>query len=169
MVRNIPQTQDLLGAAPPPPRYRLHHPPTKTFHRHPRAAHGTWILPRMPGTPALGQIPIQELQLPSAPPPQTPKHLLLSCPEYRAHRTELRHELKLHRNRRLNLETILYTPSGTKALSTLISATKIATAEWANTKLSKTPAEEDTPASLTTGWGTLLEDGDEHEAIHNDL
>jgi ribonuclease HI len=102
-------------------------------------------------------------------PPQTPKHLLLSCPEYHAQRIELRHELKLHRNRRLNLETILHTPSGTKALSTLISATKIATAKWANTKLSKTPTEEDTPASLTTGWGTLMEDEDEHSAVHTNM
>jgi hypothetical protein len=82
---------------------------------------------------------------------------------------ELRHELKLHRHSRLNLETILYTPSGTKALSTFISATKIATAEWANTKLSKNPAEVNTPTSLTTGWGTLLEDGDEHDAIHTNM
>jgi hypothetical protein len=102
-------------------------------------------------------------------PPQMPKHLLLSCPEYHTHRTELRHELKLHRHSRLNLETILYTPSGTKALSTFISATKIATAEWANTKLSKNPAEVNTPTSLTTGWGTLLEDGDEHDAVYTNM
>jgi hypothetical protein len=63
------------------------------------------------------------------------------------------------------LHTILYTLSGTKALSTLISATNIVTAEWANTKVCKTPAEEDTPASLTTGWGILIEDEDEHNTI----
>jgi hypothetical protein len=62
-------------------------------------------------------------------PPQTPTHLLLSCPEYHIHRTELCHEPKLHRHSRLNLETILYTPSGTKALLTFISATKIVTAK----------------------------------------
>jgi hypothetical protein len=98
-----------------------------------------------------------------------PKHLLLSCAEYYTHRTELCHELKLYRHSQLNLETILYTPSGTKALSTFISATKIATAEWANTKLSENPAEVNTPTSLTTGWGTLLEDGDEHNAIHTNM
>jgi ribonuclease HI len=89
-------------------------------------------------------------------PPQTPKHLLLSCPEFHSHRTTLWQDLKLHRNARLNLHTILHTPSGTEALSTLISATKVATAEWAYSRLSKTRAAGETPVSLTTGWGTLL-------------
>jgi hypothetical protein len=43
------------------------------------------------------------------------------------------------------------------------------TAEWANTKLSKNPAEVITPTSLTTGWGTLLEDGDEHDTVYTNM
>jgi ribonuclease HI len=100
-------------------------------------------------------------------PPQTPKHLLLACPEHREHRTALRRDLKLHCHSRLNLDTILYTSAGTKALSTFLSATKVATAEWAHTKLSRHPAERDIPVSLTTGCGTLLEHGDEH-GVHEE-
>jgi hypothetical protein len=40
------------------------------------------------------------------------------------------------------------TPTGTKALSDFISATKIATAAWARTRLSMIPAAEDNPALL---------------------
>jgi hypothetical protein len=71
-------------------------------------------------------------------PPQTPRHLLLSCPDYRSSRATLRQDLKLHRNAGLNMDIILYTTSGIKALSTFLSATKIATAEWAYTRLSLT-------------------------------
>jgi hypothetical protein len=69
-------------------------------------------------------------------PPQTPKHLLLSCPEFRTSHEVLRQDLKLHRNTRLNMNIILYNPPGIKALSTFLSATKVATAEWAHARLS---------------------------------
>jgi hypothetical protein len=95
-------------------------------------------------------------------PPQTLKHLLLACPEHHEHCTALQWDLKLHRHSQFNLDTILYTSAGTKALCTFISATKVATAEWAHMKLSRHPAERDIPISLMTGWGTLLEHGDEH-------
>jgi hypothetical protein len=101
-------------------------------------------------------------------PPQTPKHLLLSCPEFRDQRITLRRDLKLHRNARLNILTILHTPSCTKALSDFISATKIATAEWARTRISMIPAAEDNPALLMIGWGTLLENHEEHEDEQGD-
>jgi hypothetical protein len=70
--------------------------------------------------------------------------------------------MKLHRHSQLNLDTILYTSAGTKARSTFISPTKVTTAKWAHTKLSRHPTERDIPISLMTGWGTLLEHGDEH-------
>jgi ribonuclease HI len=101
-------------------------------------------------------------------PPQMPKHLLLSCPDFRDQRMTLRWDLKLHRNAHLNVLTVLHTPAGTKALSEFISATKIATAEWARTRLSMIPAAEDNPASLTIGWGTLLENREEHEDEQGD-
>lgn len=50
----------------------------------------------------------------------------------------------------------------------MISETKVATAEWAHTKLSTLPAKEDTPITLTTGWGTLLDLADEHANTQND-
>jgi hypothetical protein len=49
----------------------------------------------------------------------------------------------------------------------MISETKIATAEWAHARLSKLPAEEDTSATLTTDWGTLLDLTDEHAVTSN--
>jgi hypothetical protein len=101
-------------------------------------------------------------------PPQTPKHLLLSCPDFHDQRMTLRQDLKLHRNARLNVLTILHTPVGTKALCNFISATKIATAEWACTRLSMIPTAEDNPTSLTIGWGTLLENREEHEDQQGD-
>jgi ribonuclease HI len=101
-------------------------------------------------------------------PTQTPKHLLLSCPDFRYQRMTLRWYLKLHRNARLNVLTILHTPTGTKALSDFISATKIATAERACTRLSMIPTAEDNPASLTISWGTLLENREEHEDEQGD-
>jgi ribonuclease HI len=101
-------------------------------------------------------------------PPQTPKHLLLSCPEFRDQRITLRRDLKLHRNACLNVLTILHTPSGTKALSDFISTTKIVTAEWARTRISMIPTAGDNPASLAIGWGTLLENREEHEDEQGD-
>jgi hypothetical protein len=44
----------------------------------------------------------------------------------------------------------------------MISETKIATDEWAHARLRRPPAEEDTPVTLTTDWGTLLDLTDEH-------
>jgi ribonuclease HI len=58
-------------------------------------------------------------------PPQMPKHLLLSCLDFRDQRMTLRWDLKMHRNARLNVITILHTPAGNKALSDFISATKM--------------------------------------------
>jgi ribonuclease HI len=99
-------------------------------------------------------------------PPQTPKHLLLSCPQHRTARETLPWELKLVRLTRPHLSTILHTTTGSKALATFISASKLATAEWAHSKLSNRPTQRDPPLSLTTGWGTLLDDTKEH-ADHN--
>jgi hypothetical protein len=96
-------------------------------------------------------------------PPQIPKHLLLSYTEFRDQRITLRRDLKLHWNAHLNILTILHTPLGTKALSDCISTTKIATAKWACTRISMIPTAEDNPALLTIGWGTLLENHEEHE------
>jgi ribonuclease HI len=101
-------------------------------------------------------------------PPQTPKHLVLSCPDVRDQRMTLRQDLKLDRNARLNVLTILHTPAGTKALSDFISATKIATAKWAHTRISMIPTAQDNPASLTIGWGTLLENREEHDDEQGD-
>jgi ribonuclease HI len=95
-------------------------------------------------------------------PPQTPKHLLLSSPEHRTARETLRRDLKLGRLTRSHLSTILHTTAGSKALATFISASKVATAEWAHSRLSNRPTERDPPLSLTTGWGTLLDDAEEH-------
>jgi hypothetical protein len=90
-------------------------------------------------------------------PPQTLKHLLLSCPTYNAAQTELWSTLKIHHNQHLTLNNILHTAKGVKALATIISATKIVTPEWVRTMLSKYPMEGDTPSLLTTGWGMLLD------------
>jgi hypothetical protein len=57
--------------------------------------------------------------------------------------------------------------NGMKALATMISAMKVATAEWAYTTLSRYPAEGDTPRSLNTGWGTLTDLTEEHDAPPN--
>jgi hypothetical protein len=95
-------------------------------------------------------------------PPQTPKHLILSCPEHRTAQEILRRDLKLGCLTRPHLSTILHTAAGCKALATFISASKVATAEWAHSKLSNCPTERDPPLSLTTGWGTLLDDAEEH-------
>jgi ribonuclease HI len=62
-------------------------------------------------------------------PPQTPKHLLLSCPEYRTTRETLCQDLKLGCLTRPHLSTILHNITGSKALATFISASKVATAE----------------------------------------
>jgi hypothetical protein len=80
----------------------------------------------------------------------------------------LRWDLKLHWNARLNILTILHTPLGTKALSDFISATMIATAKWAYTRISMIPAAADNPALLTIGWGTLIENDEEHEDEQGD-
>jgi ribonuclease HI len=95
-------------------------------------------------------------------PPQTPKHLLLSCPLYQDQRNDLRQTPKLPRHRRLTTQTILHTKAGTDALSTMISATKVTTAEWAHAKLRRTPTEGNTPVTLTYSWRTLLNEDDEH-------
>jgi hypothetical protein len=95
-------------------------------------------------------------------PPQTPKHLLLSCPEHRTTWETLRQDLKLGRLTRPHLSTTLHTTAGSKALATFISASKVATAEWAHSRLSNRPMERDPPLSLTTGRGTLLDDAKEH-------
>jgi hypothetical protein len=59
-------------------------------------------------------------------------------------------------------QTILHTKAGTDALSTMISATKVATTEWAHAKLRRTPTEGNTPITLTYCWGMLLDEDDEH-------
>jgi hypothetical protein len=69
-------------------------------------------------------------------PPQTPKYLLLSCPEFYTSHEALCEDLKLHRNTHLNMNIILYNPPGIKAVSTFLSATKVATAEWVHARLS---------------------------------
>jgi ribonuclease HI len=51
-------------------------------------------------------------------PPQTPKHLLLSCPEHRTARETLRRDLKLGHLTQPHLSTILHTSTGSKALAT---------------------------------------------------
>jgi hypothetical protein len=95
-------------------------------------------------------------------PPQTPKHLLLSCPEHRTAQETLCRDLKLGCLTRQHLPTILHTTAGSKALATFISASKVATAEWAHSRLSNHPTERDPPLLLTTGWGILLDDAEEH-------
>jgi hypothetical protein len=70
--------------------------------------------------------------------------------------------LKLPRHRQLTLPTILHTTTTTKALSAMILETKIVTAEWAYARLRRPPTEEDTPITLTTDWGMLLDLMDEH-------
>jgi ribonuclease HI len=95
-------------------------------------------------------------------PPQAPKHLLLSCPEHRTARETLPRDLKLGCLTRPYLSTILHTTTGSKSLATVISASKVATAEWAYSKLSNRRTERDPPVSLTTGWGTLLDNTEEH-------
>jgi hypothetical protein len=99
-------------------------------------------------------------------PPQTPKHLLLSCLEHRTARETLCQDMKLGRLTRPHLSTILNTTARSKALATFISATKVATAEWPNSRLSNRPMERDPSISLTTAWGILLDDAKEH-ADHN--
>jgi hypothetical protein len=100
-------------------------------------------------------------------PPTDPKHLLLAYLEYCEHHIALLQDLKLHCYSQLNLDTILYTPTRTKALSTFISAMQVVTAKWVYTKLSRHPAERDIPISLMIGLGTLLEHRDKH-GIHED-
>jgi ribonuclease HI len=95
-------------------------------------------------------------------PPQTPKHLLQSCPEYRTARETLRRDLKLGCLTRPHLSTILRSTAGCRALATFISASKVTTTEWAHSKLNNRRTERDPPLSLTTGWGTLLDDAEEH-------
>jgi hypothetical protein len=95
-------------------------------------------------------------------PPQTPKHLLLSCPEYRTAQETLRRHLKLGCLTQQHLPTILHTTTGSKALATFISTSKVATTEWPHSRLSNRPMERDPPLSLTTGWGTLLDNAEEH-------
>jgi hypothetical protein len=95
-------------------------------------------------------------------PPQTPKHLLLSCPEQRTAQETLCQDLKLGCLTHPHLSTILHTTAGSKSLATFISASKVTTAEWAHSRLSNRPMERDPLLSLTTGWGTLLDDAEEH-------
>jgi hypothetical protein len=95
-------------------------------------------------------------------PPQTPEHLLLSCPEYRTARETLCRDLKLGRLTQPYLSTILHTTAGSKALATFISASKVTTTEWAHSRLSNLPMERDPPLSLMTGWGTLLDNAEEY-------
>jgi hypothetical protein len=47
-------------------------------------------------------------------------------------------------------------------LGLTISASKVTTTEWAHSRLSNCPMERDPLLSLTTGWGTLLDDAEEH-------
>jgi hypothetical protein len=99
-------------------------------------------------------------------PPQTPKHLLLSCPEHRTARETLCWDLKLGCLTRQYLSTILHTTARSKALATFISTSKVATAEWVHSRLSNRPMERNPPFSLTTGWGTLLDDVEEYADQH---
>jgi hypothetical protein len=69
------------------------------------------------------------MHLPLVPTPQTPKHILLSCPTYNVARMELRNSLKIYCHQQLTLNTILYINNGVKALATMISAMKVMTAE----------------------------------------
>jgi hypothetical protein len=94
-------------------------------------------------------------------PPQTPKHLLLSCLEHRTTQETLCWDLKLGHLSQQHLSTILHTTAGSKALTTFISASKVTTAEWAYLRLGNRPTERDPLLSLTTGWGTLLDDAEE--------
>jgi ribonuclease HI len=111
--------------------------------------------------PPTAQYPSRSCSCPLHP-PETPKHLILSCPHFTTQYTKLRRMLKLPRHRQLTLPTILHTTAGTKALSAMISETKIATAKWVHARLRRLPAEEDTPITLTTDWRTLLDLTDEH-------
>jgi hypothetical protein len=45
---------------------------------------------------------------------------------------------------------------------TFIPASKVATTEWAHSRLSNRPTERDPLLSLTTGWGTLSDNAEEH-------
>jgi hypothetical protein len=98
-------------------------------------------------------------------PPQTLKHLLLSYHTYNVAWTELRSILKIHHNQCLTLNNILHATNGVKALTAMISAMKIMTPEWVCTMLSRYPAEGDTPSLLTTGWGMLLDQTEEYDAL----
>ena len=101
-------------------------------------------------------------------PPQTPKHSILGCPKYQVQRNKLRRELKLHRNHPVPLQVILHSPAGTKALTTMISTNKIATAEWIQVQVSNAPAMEDDPEGRRIGWGTLIESENEHEGVRSE-
>jgi hypothetical protein len=98
-------------------------------------------------------------------PPQTPKYLLLSYPTYNIAWTELWSILKIHCNQCLTLNNILHTANRVIALAAMISAMKIITPKWVYTTLSKYPIEGDTPSSLTTGWGMLLDQTEEYNSL----
>jgi hypothetical protein len=83
---------------------------------------------------------------------------------YTTQRTELRKALKLPCQRCLTTDPILHTKAGTKALATMISATKITTTEWVHLRLSCNAAERNIAdaVTLTRGWGSLQDQADKH-------
>jgi hypothetical protein len=71
LALNLSATEDLLCPTLKMIRHHVYNPPPQTLYHHPRPPHRTRILPALPGTTPIRQLPVTELPLPSPPTPDT--------------------------------------------------------------------------------------------------
>ncbi len=94
-------------------------------------------------------------------PPQTPVHLILRCPHYRAARALMRRETP--RIPKLRIDLLLYTNMGADAMAQYIRRTGVATRRW---MLGIQTPRVDT-AQKRLGWGTIGQPHVEHNSDSN--
>ena len=94
----------------------------------------------------------------SGAPAQTPVHLILRCPHYRAARALMRRETP--RSPKLRIDLLLYNNMGADAMAQYIRRTGVATRRW---MLGTQTARVDT-AQKRLGWGMLGQPHVEHNS-----
>jgi ribonuclease HI len=91
-------------------------------------------------------------------PPQTPAHLILRCPRYKAARALMRQETS--RIPKLRIDLLLYTNMGANAMAQYIRRTGVATRQW----MLGTRSPTDNTVEKRVGWGTLGQPHNEHHS-----
>ena len=90
---------------------------------------------------------------------QTPKHLLLQCPNFRIARSEM--QAIASQIPRLRLITLLHTSSGLQGLQHFIKATGVGTQSFLQQQTHPQPSNRQNP-STQTGYGNILREEEEH-------